>query len=226
MAAVQMGYLGVIRPWKFANPWQPPSIVPSPESGDSAKAVTKALNENALTNNDLDQANQGDTKVDESIILRRWRQLATVAFAVEAAHRSGATHGALHADNLAVDHAGNVCVVDAASSPVALQRWLGNPVAGMQSSVIQSLDQRIHLDVEDMVKLVRETATWIPSVASEQLVKQVQECMVDQRQSFLTRMGEILMEYTDHYQPMRRHPDAAQNPRWRTRIAGWLLRNK
>jgi len=187
--------------------------------------VTKALNENALNNDGLNQARLRDAKLNESIVLRRWRQLATVAFAVEAAHRSGATHGALHASNLAVDHEGNVCVVDAASSLVALQRWLGNTTAGMQSNIIQSLDQRIHLDVEDMMKLVRDTATWIPSLASEQLVNQVQESIVGKGESLLTRMGEILMQYADHYQPMGRDPDVTQQPRWRIRIARWLLRN-
>ena len=226
MAAVQMGYLGVIRPWQFANPWQPPSITRSPESGGAAEALTKALNENALNNKSLNQASPTDTKLHESIMLRRWRQLATVAFAVEAAHRSGSTHGALHAGNLAVDHEGNVCVVDATSSFVALQRWLGNPAAGIQCNVIQSLDQRIHLDVEDMVKLVRDTATWIPSLASEQLVNQVQECIVDKGESLLTRMGEILMQYADHYQPMGRNSGVAQQPRWRERIARWLSRNQ
>ena len=225
MAAVQMGYLGVIRPWQFANPWRPPSITRSPEGDNSAEVVTKALNENALNNDGLNQARLRDAKLNESIVLRRWRQLATVAFAVEAAHRSGATHGALHAGNLAVDHEGNVCVVDAASSLVALQRWLGNTTAGMQSNIIQSLDQRIHLDVEDMMKLVRDTATWIPSLASEQLVNQVQESIVGKGESLLTRMGEILMQYADHYQPMGRDPDVTQQPRWRIRIARWLLRN-
>ena len=226
MAAVQMGYLSVIRPWQFANPWKPPSITRSSGNGAPATPVTKALHENVFKNDDLQQATQSDAKAGESIVLRRWRQLAIVAFAVEAAHQSGATHGALHAGNLAVDHAGNVCVMDAASSSLAFQRWLRNPVTGMQSSVIQSLDQRIDWDVEDMVKLVCDTAAWIPSVASRQLVKQVQQCMVDHHQSLLTRMGEILLQYTDHYQPMRRNPDVERFPRWRTCITSWLSRNK
>ena len=240
MAAVQMGYLGVIRPWQFANPWKPPSITRSPESGDSVEAVTKALNESSMRSSgpshgsldcasldqaSLDQASLSDGEFNESIVLRRWRQLATVAFAVEAAHRSGATHGGLHAGNLAVNHEGNVCVVDATSSLVALQHWLGKPDAGVQTAVIQNLDQRIHLDVEDMVKLVRDTATWIPSLASEQLVNQVQECIVDHGESLLTRIGEILMQYADHHQPMGRTTDVKQQPRWRTRIAIWLSRN-
>ncbi len=225
MAAVQMGYLGVIRPWQFANPWQPASITRSHENGDSDKAVNKALNENILNNKNLNQASFRDVKVDASIVLRRWRQLATVAFAVEAAHRSGVTHGALHAGNLVVDHSGNICIVDAASSLIALQRWLGNPVSGVQSNVMQSLDQRIHLDVEDMIKLVRDTATWIPSTESEQLVERVQESMLDQPESLLTRIGEILLQFTDHCQPLRRNPDVVQHPRWRTRIARWLSRN-
>ncbi|MBD55082.1 MAG: hypothetical protein CMM05_08420 [Rhodopirellula sp.] len=225
MAVVQMGCLGVIRPWQFANAWQPHSITRSPERGDSDESVMKALNENTFENNGLNQASLRDTALHESIVLRRWRQLATVAFAVEAAHRSGATHGALHAGNLAVDHEGNACVVDATSSLVALQRWLGDPAAGVQCNVIQSLDQRIHLDVEDVVKLVRDTATWIPSVSSAQLVNQVQECIVDKGGSLLTQMGELLMQYADHYQPMGRYPGVAQQPRWRTRVMGWLSRN-
>ena len=79
--------------------------------------------------------------------------------------------------------------------------------------------------MEDVVKLVRDTATWIPSVSSAQLVNQVQECIVDKGGSLLTQMGELLMQYADHYQPMGRYPGVAQQPRWRTRVMGWLSRN-
>ncbi|MGB1708508.1 MAG: hypothetical protein ACPHF4_11830, partial [Rubripirellula sp.] len=89
-------------------------------------------------------------------VLQRWRQLATVAFAVEAAHRSGATHGALHAGNLAVDHQGNVRVFDATCSIVALKRWFGKHPECVHSPGIQSLEQRIDVDVQDIMKLVRD----------------------------------------------------------------------
>lgn len=224
MAAVQMGYLGVIRPWQFANPWQPTSFSHSPAGGDSADAISKTWNGDAKNNNGPIDASFKHAGPGESIVLHRWRQLATVAFAVESAHRSGATHGAIHAGNLAVDHRGHACVFDATSSLVALQRWLGNHSSGIQSSGIPTLDQRICMDVEDMVKLVCDTARWIPSLACEQLVNQVQGCVADQGESSLARMGEILMQYADHYQPIGQGPDVKQQHRWRTRIARWLSR--
>ena len=208
MAAVQMGYLGVIRPWQFANPWQPASFAPCGESGGSGSSVTNGLNPE-ISNH---------VALDETLVLRRWRQLAEVAFAIESAHRSGATHGAIHATNLAVDHQGKVCVFDAASSLVALRRWLGS-----HSTVIQSLDQRIEMDVEDVVTLVCDTARWIPSPASEQLVNQIRHSVPAHEESRLACIGEILMQYADQHQ-IGQNSNAEPQPRWRTRISRWWLR--
>ena len=207
MAAVQMGYLGVIRPWQFANPWQPISFARCAESRGSDSSITKGLSPETSNHVEL----------DEAIVLRRWRQLAEVAFAVESAHRSGATHGAIHAANLAVDHQGKVCVFDAASSLVALRRWLGT-----DSTVIQSFDQRIQMDVEDVVTLVCDTAKWVPSLASEQLVKQVRHSVSGHEKSRLVCIGEILMQYADQHQ-ISQNSGAKRQPRWRTRISRWWL---
>jgi len=207
MAAVQMGYLGVIRSWQFANPWLPNSLTRCAESGDSSGAIASRLNPDSSSHVEL----------DETLAVRRWRQLAEVAFAVEAAHRSGATHGAIHAANLAVDHQGKVCVFDATSSLVALQRWFGN-----QSTVIQSLEQRIEMDVEDVVALVCDTAKWIPSLASEQLVNQLRDSVSGDDESKLACLGEFMMQYADQHQ-ISQNSGAATQTRWRTRISRWWL---
>lgn len=216
MAAVQRGYLGVIRPWQFASPWQPASLGESLPQGDSKEVVTKALYADALNG----------SRCSETIVLQRWRQLATVAFAVEAAHRSGATHGALHAGNLAVDHQGNVRVFDATCSTVALKRWFGKHPECVHSPGIQSLEQRIDVDVQDIMKLVRDTSAWIPSLACESLLDQVHRCVADQGDSCLMRIGEILLQHADCHQPVDRNTVTGQRPRWRTRIARWWSRAK
>ena len=208
MAAVQMGYLGVIRPWQFANPWQPTSRARCAESGGSDSSITNGLKSDTSNHVEL----------DEMFVSHRWRQLAEVAFAVESAHRSGATHGAIHAANLAVDHQGKVCVFDATSSRVALQRWLGT-----DSSVIQSLDQRIQMDVQDVVTLVCDTAKWCPSRASEQLVNQVWHSVSGHEESRLACIGEILMQYAEQHQ-ISQNSGAEPQLRWRTRISRWWLR--
>lgn len=214
MAAVQMGYLGVIRPWLFANAWEPHLLSQSPENIDSTEASIKAMN-----GNPMNHASPNHNGFDEKIIFLRWRQLASVAFAVESAHRSGATHGAIHAGNLAVDHQENVCLFDATSSLAALQRWFDN-----KSKTMQSLEQRIHVDVEDIVNLVRATANWIPTLAGEHLMTQIRTCVSDSTESPLARIGEILMEYADHDQLISRNPRVKTDARWRTRIATWLSR--
>ena len=217
MAAVQMGCLGVIRPWLFANAWEPNFLSSSFGNADSAEDITQTLHGNARHH-----ASHNDAGSPMKIILRRLKQLATVAFAVESAHRSGATHGAIHAGNLAIDHQENVCIFDATSTLIALQRWFDN-----KSTAMQSLDQRIHSDVEDMVNLVHDTANWIPTPAAEQLVKQVRSCVSDRGQSPLTRIGEILLQYADDYQPSDYQPSIRNSRvnadvRWRTRLARWL----
>lgn len=208
MAAIQMGHLGVIRPWQFANPWQPASLRQVTEMSDVTDGIAIGVHSDESANAPL----------DKSIVAHRWRNLAAVAFAVESAHRVGATHGAIHAGNLAVDHQGNVCVFDATSSVYALKRWLDD-----SSTVIQSLDQRIQMDVDDVVKLVCDTARWTSSPESERLVQQVRRAVLGDEESPLACIGEILMHYTDHHH-VRQSSCVEQQPRWRTRISRWLSR--
>lgn len=219
MAAVQMGYLGVIRPWQFASPWQLRSMMGAAAGLESNQTGHASSHEGVVSTHRNHQIESKGAGGNEQIVSRRWRQLANVAFAIESAHQSGATHGAIHAGNLAVDHEDNIRILDAASSLSALHRWLGNRTAG-----IQSFDERIHLDVQDMMKLVHATARWLPSVDCDQLVNQVQEAVGKQTDSPLIRMGEILIHYADRCQSAGWRGGSKQPPRWRTRIADWLSR--
>jgi predicted unusual protein kinase regulating ubiquinone biosynthesis (AarF/ABC1/UbiB family) len=164
--------------------------------------------------NALDADESTNAELDETVVLRRWRQLAAVAFSVESAHRSGATHGAIHAGNLAVDHQGKVCVLDATSSITALERWLGKNSTG-----IQCLENRIQFDVDDFVSLVCETEKSMHSMTSEQLVQDVRNTASNHQQSQLACIGEVLMRYADHHQGL----SIEQQPRWRARISRWWL---
>jgi len=210
MAAIQMGYLGIIRPWQFANSWQ---LAPFSRSTSQRQNCTESGPPDAMTNA-LDADESTNAELDETVVLRRWRQLAAVAFSVESAHRSGATHGAIHAGNLAVDHQGKVCVLDATSSITALERWLGKNSTG-----IQCLENRIQFDVDDFVSLVCETEKWMHSMTSEQLVQDVRNTASNHQQSQLACIGEVLMRYADHYQGL----SIEQQPRWRARISRWWL---
>lgn len=205
MAAFQMGYLGVIRPWQFVNSWEPAPQAFNPGEASSEEKINRS--------------GQSDSSsfypLDDAWVLSRYQNLAKVAFAVEAAHRSGATHGAIHARNLGMDHRGKVCVLDAASSHLSLRRWLMDDDCG-----VLSFDVRKELDIQDVVTLVRDLASWTPGPATKRLVEQVQGSAAEYRDSCLACIGEILIQHVDQYQDSCLSRTEQQS-RWRTRLSRW-----
>ena len=206
MVAIQRGYLGVVRPWQFANHWEPAE---QRRASDSSQAEDQRVAMECVSSS----SNVGRTEQNEST---RWRLLAEIAFAVEAAHRSGATHGALHAGNLVIDHAGQVRILDSASSQIALKRWLVH-----KPTIFHDLEQRVQIDVDDMVRLVCDEAERKQSSQTASLIKEVRHRVVENRSAPLAVIGEILMQHADCEEPMET-PVIDHRSRWATRFSRWL----
>jgi hypothetical protein len=189
IAAIRRPYLGVIRAWHFARPWQP-----------------YAANQNPA---------------------EQLRSLASVAFAVESAHQTGATHGGIHVENVLVDHAGKVQVLDAGSSRLGLMRWL-SPFTPVPPAQIASLDQRRAVDVQDVIKLV--------AAASVEWDHQwVRDLMVDLRRISATNaggacglIGQSLIQHADSWKSKSVGGSSRQwhHHTWRRRLARWLTKEE
>jgi serine/threonine protein kinase len=80
-------------------------------------------------------------------------KMSTIAFAIAAAHRSGAFHSGIHAGNVIVDHRGVWKLIDAASS------GRGFPPQGVNQS-ISILPER---DVSDLIRMIDSTLQTIIS---------------------------------------------------------------
>ncbi|MDA8745288.1 hypothetical protein N9N28_11690 [Rubripirellula amarantea] len=84
------------------------------------------------------------------------RNLSSVAFAVAAAHQTGATHGAIHSGNILVDHDGKWKLVDAVANRNGVSRYFsgrqGFSVDGAPS--IASLEVRKRIDIDDLVMMI------------------------------------------------------------------------
>lgn len=206
MVAVQRGYLGVVRPWQFAKPWTP-----------AQRQTPGGQTEDQKTNGERRNASHKPGRPEQHISIR-WRRLAEVAFAVEAAHRSGATHGALHSGNLVIDHAGQVRILDAASSQVALKRWLE-----YRPTIFHDLDQRLQIDVDDVVRLIADETQREPSSQTASLLVEVRQCVSENPFAPLAVIGEVLMKYADSEDPME--PGIDHRSHWKQWFLRWMPDN-
>jgi hypothetical protein len=152
------------------------------------------------------------------------RQLASVAFAIESAHRIGATHGGIHSENLMVDHTDKVQVLDAGASRIGLQRWL-NPANGdAAADQIASLDERVQVDVQDVIKLVASAAVDWQQAWTLDLVADLRRIAHQNRGQACGEIGHELIRCADDVVPTAR-VDSAESGRhrsWRKRLARWI----
>lgn len=151
------------------------------------------------------------------------RQLASVAFAVESAHRIGATHGGIHVENLLVDHTGMVQVLDAVASRIGLERWLNPSNGDVDPEQIASFDERAQIDVQDLIKLVAAAAVDWRQEWTIDLIADLRR-VADQNQGRACgEIGQQLIRCADEAATTR--VDSAQRVRhrsWRKRLARWI----
>lgn len=82
------------------------------------------------------------------------RRLSAIAFALQAAHAVGATHGGLHPENLLIDHDGRVQIVDAVCTGNGFPGWLACCDQGESSQ--SPCQKRKAFDTQSLIKLVVE----------------------------------------------------------------------
>jgi hypothetical protein len=155
------------------------------------------------------------------------RSLASIAFAVASAHQIGATHGGIHVENLLVDHAGKVQVLDAGSSRIGLQRW-SSPSAPEPPLQTASLDRRIAVDVQDVIRLVAAaSAGWDHPWAGD-LVMELKRISAEDAGAACGLIGQLLMQYADSWGPRNAGRSVRKGHRhtWRERLARWLTKHE
>lgn len=134
------------------------------------------------------------------------KRLADIAYTVEAAHRAGATHGGLHFGNVLVDHAGDVLLVDGASSHVGVKRWCHGV-----SSEIRSFEERRQIDVQDLVKLISVSVVDWNTTESDALLNAMQSVGMDHADA-CGQIGHWLIQCSDGV-----FVEEKWHPSWRTR---------
>ena len=138
-------------------------------------------------------------------------ELASLAFCLEAAHRVGATHGAIHGDNILLDHDGKLHLVDAVANREGMRRWLDEadePQSDESQSdpSIMSLHRRKLTDTEDMIRLIASiAATWrqpwagqlFNELAAIAEVRSVGAVGAEGAIGAMESIGQTLMRYAD-----------------------------
>jgi hypothetical protein len=150
------------------------------------------------------------------------RNLASVAFAVASAHQVGATHGGIHVENLMVGHDGKVQILDAAASRVGLERWLSPTSGSCDLEQILSLDQRISVDVQDLIKLVAAASVdWDQKWAID-LLANLRRIATSRAREACALIGQELVQHADSQNPAIEKAGQRQQRSWRIRLARWL----
>jgi len=154
------------------------------------------------------------------------RNLASVAFAVESAHQVGATHGGIHVENLLMDHEGKIQVLDAGSSRIGLERWLNPARRHADAQQIASLDERINVDIQDMIKLVAAASVEWEQEWARDLVADLRQIATRNPGKACGIIGQTLIRCADFDAPGRSRSVGSTwggQPRsWRKRLARWL----
>ncbi|QDT13144.1 hypothetical protein [Planctomycetes bacterium K23_9] len=181
LAAVQSGYLAVIRPWCFGTHWQ----------------ITSQSAE----------------------IPSRLHLLSKVAYVLQSAHRSGAWHGGLHAENLIVDHQGTIHLVDAVGSSSGLLRWLDRGETKVDDTPWMT-------DARALIKLVVQDEVDAPGDWSRGLHEKLRAICDDYRANCFALMGDELTRRADSLAgalpPLGRNSLEKNLSRWRKRLAKWI----
>lgn len=150
------------------------------------------------------------------------RDLAAVAFAVASAHKIGATHGGLHVQNLMVNHEGKVQVLDAASSRSGIQRWLHPSSKHHGGEQIISLEDRIQVDIQDLIRVVAAASVDWNHAGAQDVVADLRRAAAQQAEEACALMGQKLIAYADSNDLVGSQLGRHQQRSWRIRLSRWL----
>lgn len=129
-------------------------------------------------------------------------RLATIAFAIAAAHQAGATHGAIHPGNVLVDHDGQWKLVDAVAGRLSVSRYLTSqdvPSAGDLAGVM-TFESRREIDVQDLVKMIAALLFSSQESVVEEMVLAFRGAAKHESDP-AAEIGSLLMSYADGVRP-------------------------
>ena len=150
------------------------------------------------------------------------RNLASVAFAVAAAHARGATHGGIHVENLLLDHDGKVKIMDAGSSRIGLERWLNPTAVAGEPHPFASLDQRRNLDTQDVIKLIAAAAVEWDHNWARNLMDELRGIAKETPEEACGLIGQTMMRCSDSATSPGDDGRSGHHQGWRRRLARWL----
>ena len=146
------------------------------------------------------------------------KRLADIAYTVEAAHRAGATHGGLHFGNILVDHSGDVLLVDGAASHAGVNKWCHGISSG-----IRSFEERVQIDLQDLVKLISASVVDWKTTKSRALLNAIQHVAADHAEA-CGQIGHWLTQCVDgDFDEGRWEPPT--RTRWSERWKRWFSAN-
>ena len=145
----------------------------------------------------------------------RTKQLAMIAYSLQAAHRAGATHGGVHAGNVLIDHDGNAKLVDGSSSSRGSHRWLTGT-----RGVLSWADRQLG-DVNDLVRLITNEIVEWPFDLTNGLLPELRRLADFYRDEACAAIGDKLMHWSDH-ELIDGSFGGPRRQSWRSRLARWL----
>ena len=129
-------------------------------------------------------------------------KLASIAFAVAAAHQVGATHGAIHSGNVLVDHNGQWKLVDAVASRLAVSRYLSrrNVSSTDDLTAMIAFESRRDIDVQDLVTMITSLLFSSQESTVEEMVFMFRQ-VAKHEMNPAAEIGSLLMSYADGERP-------------------------
>ncbi|NNE00153.1 MAG: hypothetical protein HKN47_22770 [Pirellulaceae bacterium] len=149
----------------------------------------------------------------------RLRQLATVAYALQSAHRTDAYHRSVHSGNVLVDHQDQIRLVDAGSSMRSLAKHFGDAPGGHHQDD-QPAWQR---DTKDLIKLILVDVVDCPGQWDRGLHERLIEIMENHQAESCGIIGDELSRRADRATgALASPPDNGTAGSWRRRLARWI----
>ena len=161
-----------------------------------------------------------ESTTDIGKITLRLKQLSMVSFALQAAHRAGAAHGCVHANNIIVCHDGSVRLVDACSSCAGIARW--------SEKEFQTSDRFWHGDMQELIKLIVADVIDLPGSWSNGLQATIQAIAASESSEACGAIGDELIRRSDAVangmdstQPESHFSNHSKRS-WRKRLTKWI----
>jgi hypothetical protein len=154
---------------------------------------------------------------DKRDVASQLRDLASIAYCLQGAHQTGATHGAIHCENILLDHEGKLRLVDAVANRDGLRRWLEQVDDSHVAGSILSLTERKQADTEDLIRLIASLATLWRKNWTGQLIDDLGALASSSSEQAPGAIGETLLRYADCPPKATKH-----SPSWRNTWKRWL----